>query len=138
MTTQKANVTWTKVGGESWVDTGDAVVYVQHLTDPPNGVTTVSIDFTLPNDVVYYATGSSKATKEDPFDKTVGLELAYGRALRSLGRKLLASGHGKVHELDNFKKAQHEASEKAIARRKQINKKLQAKTARKSVKAKKK
>jgi len=43
-----------------------------------------------------------------------------------------------VHELDNFKKAQHEASEKAIARRKQINKKLQAKTARKSVKAKKK
>ena len=110
-----------------WKDTGNSVMYTTHLVDENSGTVTVEVEITFPNSKVFTATGSSKASKEDPFDVNVGYELAYGRALRALGRQILASGHRQVHETDRFRTEQKAASERALLKRKKVSKKLKKK-----------
>ena len=113
----------------------DAILEAVYIVDVNGRTTTASVECTLPNGREFVATGSSRALKEDEFDTQIGIELAFGRAIRSLGRGILSSGNSKVHEVDAFKRSQREASEKAIAKRNLLRETTSAK---KSSKKKKK
>lgn len=79
----------------------------------------------------FSSTGTAKLDPKDKFDEQIGLELAYGRALRKLGQRLLAEGNRGVHEKDKARKRQQEASAIALKAKKKASKK-----ARKAAKAK--
>lgn len=84
--------------------------------DESAGIAVVEVVFDAPWGT-YIAVGSSKASQGDKFNYQTGCELAYGRALRKLGRQLVAAGYDKVHEQDKIKCSQIEALERRKAQR---------------------
>jgi len=58
------------------------------------------------------AVGSSKASQGDKFDLQTGYELAFGRALRKIGRQLISDGYDRVREQDQIKQSQRAAIER--------------------------
>lgn len=71
----------------------------------------------------FEATGTAKLDPGDTFDEQIGLELAYGRALRTLGRRVLSEGNRGVHLKDKARQAQQEASKAALKAKRKASKK---------------
>lgn len=94
-----------------------------------DGTVVVMIHGTIGNKY-FDATGTAKLDPGDTFDEQIGLELAYGRALRTLGRRVLAEGNRGVHLKDKARQAQQEASEAALKAKRKASKKA-AKAAKK-------
>lgn len=84
--------------------------------DESAGIVVVEVAFDAPWGT-YVTVGSSKASQGDKFDYQTGYELAYGRAVRKLGRQLIAAGYDKVHERDRINRSQIEALERRKAQR---------------------
>ena len=84
--------------------------------DESAGIVVVEVAFDAPWGT-YVAVGSPKASQGDKFNYQTGYELAYGRALRKLGRNLVAAGYDKVHEQDRIKRSQIEALDRRKAQR---------------------
>lgn len=94
-----------------------------------NGYATVDEDAGIVVVEAYYEStgisirtvGSSKASQGDKFDLQTGYELAFGRALRKLGRQLISDGYDRVREQDQIKQSQRAAIErKRSARTRQL------------------
>ena len=97
-------------------------IHLDILSDGHKTVVAEAFMYTTYGDRIA-ATASSSCNPLDHFDYNVGASLAVGRAVRALGRQILAEGHEAVHHNDRARQKQLEAAEKAYKERKKRGKK---------------
>lgn len=91
-------------------------VQTRAIVDEAEGIVAVYIEMYI-GDTPWFVTGSAKCSSQDKFDLETGYNLAYGRALRQLGRELLHEGNAAVAAADRDRQRQLEAAEKARVKR---------------------
>lgn len=87
----------------------DNAIYVSTIISTDD-VTAVRVGAVIDNWDVYEAVGISKRDPRDKPDQSIASKLAFGRAVRQLGRDILHDGHAEVAKADAIRASQEAAS----------------------------
>lgn len=93
-------------GGGLWTDLS---VETTHSPDCTIVEATATVGY-----VQYIAIGTSKRDPQDEYDPEVGVQLAFGRAVRQLGREILKNANAQVKEADAARLKRAEGQRKAL------------------------
>lgn len=77
-------------------------------------VSVILSDYKDNREFVLTETGTAKLHAPDTPDDKIGVELALGRALKKLSRRLIRDGYNEVHARDDYREMQQRATERGL------------------------